>query len=144
MPAQAGEQVTVRLVVRPFRYRIVVGTKAGDVVRDAAITPGDGWRLFAPFERRRERWASWLTGAWMAVLLGPLGYVASLRSRATAVVAGLGGAVSLWLLPIVLTCPSLSVAGWCGAASGALIGSAHRAWGHWGPAVTPRGDPNPV
>jgi hypothetical protein len=123
LPAEAGEPVTIRLVVRPFQYRIVVGTKAGEVVQDAAITPGSGWRLFAPFERRQERWASWLTGAWMAVLLGPLGYLASMRSRATAVVATLGAGVGLLLLPIVLGCPWLPLAGWCGAASGALVGS---------------------
>ena len=124
MPALAGEPVTIRLLVRPFSYRIAVETKAGTLVRHEAITPGDGWRLFSPFERAGEPWASLLTGAWMAVLLAPLGYLGSVQSRATAVVAAVGAGLSLLLLPLVSGCAWLPLAGWCGAVSGFLVGVA--------------------
>jgi hypothetical protein len=122
MPAIAGEPVTLRLVVRPFAYRIAVETKAGNLVRHEEVTPGHGWRLFTPFEHGGEPWASLLTGGWMAVLLGPLAYLTSVRSRATAVVAAVGAGVSLVLLPIVSGCAWLPLPGWCGAMSGFLVG----------------------
>jgi hypothetical protein len=122
MPAIAGEPVTLRLVVRPFAYRIAVETKAGNLVRHEEVTPGQGWRLFTPFEHGGEPWASLLTGGWMAVLLGPLAYLTSVRSRATAVVAAVGAGVSLVLLPIVSGCAWLPLPGWCGAMSGFLVG----------------------
>jgi len=123
MPATAGESVEVRVVVRRFAYRIAVGTKGGDVVRDQTISPGDGWRLFTPFEREREPWAGLLTAGWMAVLLAPLGYLASARSGAGAVVAGAFAGVGLVALPIVLGGAWLPLSAWCGAASGFVGGS---------------------
>jgi hypothetical protein len=126
LPAMAGESVSVRLHVRRFSYRITVGTKAGDAARDVRIGVGNGWRLFAPFERARERWAAWLAGAWMAALCWPLGYVAAMRSRvATAGIAAVLGA-GLLLLPIVLGCGGLTLSGWCGAAVGMLAGAVAR------------------
>src|SRR2546430_17412776 len=86
-PAMPGMPVTIRLGVRPFSYRIVVVTNAGDVVRETSTSPGDGWRLLVPFERNGQPGAWLLTGSWMAVLLAPLGYLASLRSRGTVVAA---------------------------------------------------------
>ena len=124
MPPIAGEPVTICLVVRPFSYWIAVETKAGNLVRHEEVTPGHGWRLFTPFERGGEPWASLLTGGWMAVLLGPLGYLASVRSRATAMVAAAGAGASLLLLPIVSGCAWLPLPGWCGAMSGFLVGVA--------------------
>jgi hypothetical protein len=122
MPAVAGEPVTIRLAVRPFWYRIVVATKPGEVVRDVSITPGDGWRLFTPFERSRERWASWLTAAWMAALLAPLGYLTAVRSRITVLVAA-ASAGALLLLPVVSGCGWLPLSSWCGVVIGLVIGS---------------------
>jgi len=123
MPATAGESVQVRLVVQPFAYRIVVGTRGGHVVRDETITPADGWRLFTPFEREREPWTWLLTAGWMAVLLGPLGYLASARSGATAVVAGVVAGVGLLVLPIAGGGAWPPVSAWCGATGGFLVGS---------------------
>ena len=124
MPAIGGEPVTIRLVVRRFAYWISVATNTGNLVRHEEVTPGRGWRLFTPLERKGEPWASLLTAGWMAVLLGPLGYLAYLRSRTTAVVAALGAGVSLLLLPLLSGCAGLPLAGWCGAMSGFLIGVA--------------------
>jgi hypothetical protein len=124
MPAIEGEPVTIRVVVRRFDYAISAETRAGRVVRHEDVDPGHGWRLFTPFEHRGEPWASLFTGAWMAVLLAPLAYLASVRSRATAPVAALGAGVSLLLLPIVSGCAWLPLPGWCGAMSGFLVGVA--------------------
>jgi len=122
MPAVAGDPVTVRLVVRRFGYRIVLVSTAGDVVREARITPGDGWRLFAPGEREWSPWAGVLTAGWMAVLLAPLGYLASVRSgRAVAVVA-VGASISLVLLSLGSGGTWLGLPGWCGAVIGFLVG----------------------
>ena len=122
MPALAGDSVTLRLVLRRFSYRIAVTTQGREVVREARISPADGWRLFMPFGEARERWASWLSALWMAVLVGPLGYLATLRSRAAAAVAAAGIGAYLLLLPIVLGCAALPAVGWCGAAGGLVIG----------------------
>ena len=127
LPAMPGEPVTIRLVVRQFSYRLVVATKTSEVVRAATVSPGDGWRLFSPFERAGQRGAPFLTAAWLAVLVAPLGYLTSLRSPATAVVAAVGAGASLLLLPIVSGCAWLPLSGWCGAASGFLGGSHGRA-----------------
>jgi hypothetical protein len=124
MPAIGGEPVTIRLVVRRFSYWISVATTTGNLVRHEAVTPGRGWRLFTPFERKGEPWASLLTAGWMAVLLWPLGYLAYLGSRTTAVVAALAAGVSLLLLPIVSGCAWLPLPGWCGALIGFLVGAA--------------------
>ena len=102
-----------------------LGTTA---VRNASITPGDGWRLFMPFERDRERWASLLGAMWMAALLAPLGYLAAGRSAAAVGVAGAGAAAYLVLLPLALGCAWLPFAGWCGAVGGFLIGKATAPW----------------
>ncbi|OLB91767.1 MAG: hypothetical protein AUI15_22280 [Actinobacteria bacterium 13_2_20CM_2_66_6] len=133
-PAMPGMPVTIRLVVRPFSYRIVVVTNAGDVVRETSTSPGDGWRLLVPFERNGQPGASLLTGSWMAVLLAPLGYLASLRSRGTVVAAAAGAGACLLWLPMVSGCAWLSLPGWCGAACGLLVGCAKsagrsNAWG---------------
>jgi hypothetical protein len=125
LPATPGDRVAMGVVVRPFSYRIVVGSGSRVVVRDARVTLGDGWRLLVPFERKGEPWASLLTAAWMAVLLGPLGYVASVRSRATSVVAAVGASASLLLLPILSGCAGLPLPGWCGALIGFLGGVLH-------------------
>src|SRR5438445_1083454 len=93
MPMAAGERVTVRLVVRPFFYRISVETNAGPVVREARAGPGDGWRLVTPGEREWGLRTKVLTAGWMAALLWPLGYLASVVSRAALVVAAAGAAV---------------------------------------------------
>ncbi len=123
MPAGAGDPVTVRLVVRRFGYRIVFVSSAGAVVREARITPADGWRLFAPGEREWSPWAGVLTAGWMAVLLAPLGYLASVRSgRAVAVVA-VGASMSLVLMSLGSGGTWLGLPGWCGAVLGVLVGS---------------------
>jgi len=111
------------LVVRRFGYRLVLVTNAGAVVREARITPGDGWRLFAPGEREWGPWAAVLTAGWMAVLLAPLGYLASVRSgRAVAVVA-VGTSISLVLLSLGSGGTWLGLPGWCGVVIGFLVGS---------------------
>ena len=97
------------------------------VVREAGISAGDGWRLFTPGEREWGPWTTLLTAGWMAALLWPLGYLASARSRAAVVVAALSAGVTLLLLPIVSGCAWLPLGGWCGAASGLLVGSHTRA-----------------
>jgi VanZ like family len=122
MPAQAGEPVSIRLVVRPFGYRIALRTNAAGVVREARVSPGDGWRLFAPGQRGWGKWAGLWTAGWMAVLLVPLGYAASRASRATALATAVGAAVYLVVLPTGSGCAWLPVPGWCGAAAGLLIG----------------------
>ena len=127
MPVTAGEPLRVRLVVRRFTYRIVIATSAGAVVREAGISAGDGWRLFTPGEREGGPWTTLLTAGWMAGLLWPLGYLASARSRAAVVVAALSAGVTLLLLSIVSGCAWLPLGGWCGAASGLLVGSHTRA-----------------
>ena len=123
MPAMAGDPVTVRLVVRRFGYRLVLVTNAGAVVREARITPGDGWRLFAPGEREWSQWAGVLTAGWMAVLLAPLGYLASVRSGRAVAVATVGASMSLVLMSLGSGGTWLGLAGWCGAVIGLLIGS---------------------
>lgn len=122
MPAATGQAVTVQLLGRPFAYRWVVRTKGEEVVREASISPGDGWRLFTPFERLRERWASLLTGLWMAALLAPLGYLAAGRSGVAATAAASGAVLGLVLLPVALACAWLPLAGWCGSAGGFVVG----------------------
>jgi len=126
MPAMAGEPVGIRLFVRAFSYRIVIVTNAGSIMREAGIGPGDGWRLFTPGESARGSWTTLLTAGWMAVLLWPLGYLTSVRSRGALVVASVGTGVILALLPIVSGCAGLPLLGWCGAASGLLGGSQSR------------------
>ncbi len=127
MPALAGEPVTVRLVVRRFWYRIAVMMPAGEVVREVSLSPEDGWRLFAPLEREwKERLTAALAVGWMAVLLAPLGYLASVRSRSATVVAAAGAGASLLLLPVLSGCAWLPASGWCGAAAGFLVGSRGR------------------
>jgi len=123
-PDAAGEPMTIELAVQRFSYRIVTTTGRGESVRDVTISPGDAWRLFVPFERQRERWSPLLRGMWMAGLLGPLGYLAALRSRAGAVAAATGASVALILLPLVTGCAWLPFLGWCGAGSGWAIGVA--------------------
>jgi hypothetical protein len=123
LPASAGEPVTVRLRVRRFSYTMAVGTNAGDVVWDATVGVGDGWRLFAPSERGQRRWASFLVGGWMAVLFGPLAFLAAMRSRLATACAAAAACACLLLLPIVLACAGLSLSGWCGTATGLLVGS---------------------
>ena len=127
MPAVAGESVTVRFVVRRFEYRVFLVSNAGAFVQEARISPGDGWRLFAPGEGEWGLWAGLLTAGWMAVLLGPLGYLASQRSRATAAIAAVGAALTVLLLPVLTGCAWLPVAGWCGLGGGLLIGPLSRA-----------------
>ncbi len=122
MPATAGVPVRIQLAVQPWWYRIALSTSAGNVVREARVGPGDGWHLLMPGQREWGPWASFLTGGWMAALLGPLGYLASQRSRAAVAVAAAGAAGTLLLLPVLTGCAWLSVAGWCGAAAGFLIG----------------------
>jgi len=123
LPVTAGEPVSVRLVVRSFAYRIVLVTKAGTVVRETRMSPGDGWRLFTPAEPAWGPATTLLTAVWLAALLWPLGYLASARSRAATVVAAVGAGVGLVLLPIVSGCAWLPLLGWCGAGSGLLVGS---------------------
>ncbi|HVH68726.1 MAG TPA: VanZ family protein [Gemmatimonadales bacterium] len=127
MPAMAGEPVSVRLVVRPFSYRIILVTNGGTLVREADIGPGDGWRLFAPGTREWGLRTTLFTAAWMAALVGPLGYLASVRSRAAVGVAAMSATAALCLLPIVAGCAWPPLPGWCGAASGVLVGSLSRA-----------------
>ena len=122
MPASSGEPVRIRLVVRRFAYQITIGTNAGAVVRAASVGQGDGWRLFTPAEREWGVWTMLLTGIWMAALLAPLGYVASVPSRAAVAIAAGAGAVILLLLPLLSGCAWLSLPGWCGAAGGFLVG----------------------
>ena len=89
-----------------------------------------------PGQREWGRWDRLLTAAWMAALLGPLGYLASQRSPLAVAVAAVGAAATLGLLPVLTACASLSVAGWCGAAAGFLIGPLSRgrsALGVWLP-----------
>jgi hypothetical protein len=131
MPMTAGEPVTVRLVVRPFSYRIAVVTHAGPVVREVGMSPGDGWRLITPAEREWGLGTKLLTAGWMAALLWPLGYLASVQSRAALVVAAAGTGVGLLLLPIVSGCAWLPGLGWCGAAAGLLGGSRSGALAAW-------------
>lgn len=121
LPAAPGETAAVRMIVRRFAYRVAVWTTGGEVVREATVSPGDGWQLFTPFERARERWDPLLTGLWVAALLGPLGYLSAVRSGAAATAAAGVGAYFL-ALPIVLGCAWLPLAGWCGAAGGFLVG----------------------
>jgi len=128
LPATAGESVMVRLVGRHFGYDVVVETKGGTAVRHASITPGDGWRLFMPFARTRERLAPLLGALWMAALLAPLSYLATGHSAAAVGVAGAAAAVYLLLLPLALGCAWLSLAGWCGAAGGFLMGKVMARW----------------
>jgi len=59
----------------------------------------------------------------MAVLLAPLGYLATVRSRVTAVVIAAGAGTSLILLSIVSGCAWLPLPGWCGATAGFVVGS---------------------
>jgi hypothetical protein len=127
MPKTAGEPVTVRLVVGPFSYRIAIVTNADALVREARMSPGDGWRLVTPAEREWGPGATLLTAGWMAAVLWPLGYLASVQSRVVVVIAAAGAGGSLVLLPIVSGCALLPVLGWCGAASGFLLGSQGRA-----------------
>ena len=122
MPATAGDPVTVRLAVRRFGYHLVLVTNAGAVVREARITPGDGWRLFAPGEREWSPWAGALTAGWMAVLLAPLGYLASVRSGRAVAVAAAGASISLVLLSLGSGGTWLGLPVWCGAAIGFLVG----------------------
>jgi VanZ like family len=122
LPAKADDSVSVRLLVRRFSYRIAVRTTVGDVVREARIGVGDGWRLFVPFERERERWAGWLAGGWMAALCWPLGYLATMRSRVIIPCAAAVGA-GLVLSPIIMGCGGLTFYGWCGGAAGMLTGA---------------------
>jgi len=122
MPATVGDPVTVRLVVRRFGYRLVLVTNAGAVVREARLTPGDGWRLFAPGEREWSLWAGALTAGWMAVLLAPLGYLASVRSRGAVAVVAVGASISLVLLSLWSGRTWLGLPGWCGAVIGFLVG----------------------
>jgi VanZ like family len=127
MPAAAGAPVRIQLAVQPWSYRIALSTSAGTVVREGRIGPGDGWRLLMPGQREWGPWAGLLTAGWMAALLGPLGYLASQRWRAAVAVAAVSAAATLGLLPVLTGCASLSVAGWCGAAAGFLIGPLSRA-----------------
>jgi len=113
--------------VRRFEYRIFLVSSAGAIAREARISPGDGWRLFAPGEGEWGLWDGLLTAGWMAVLLGPLGYLASQRSRATAAIAAVGAALTVLLLPVLTGCAWLPVAGWCGLGGGLLIGPLSRA-----------------
>jgi hypothetical protein len=126
MPAMAGEAVRILLVARAFSYRILVVTNAGIVAREAHIGPGDGWRLFMPGEREWGSWTTLLTAVWMAALLAPLGYLASVRSGAAVGLAAVSAAVSLCVLPIVSGSAWLPLVGWCGAASGFLVGAQWR------------------
>lgn len=126
MPAVAGVPVRIQLAVAPWRYRIELVASAGYVVREGRIGVGDGWRLLMPGQREWGPWVRLLTAGWMAALLGPLGYLASRRSRAGVAVAAVGATGTLVLLPVLSGCASPSLAGWCGAAVGFLIGSLSR------------------
>ena len=123
MPAVPNEPVTVRISVRPFSYRVGVIASDSTVEASTQISPGDGWRLLVPFERQRERWASLLTGLWIAALLAPLAYLARLHSRGTLVGAAAGAGAYLVLLPMLTGCAWLPLAGWCGAATGFAAGA---------------------
>jgi hypothetical protein len=127
MPVTAGEPVRIRLSVGSFSYRIVVVTNAGTIVREARISPGDGWRVLAPGGRAWSAWTALLTAGWMAALFWPFGYLTSVRSRGAVVVAAVSAGVILVSLPIVSGCAWLPLVGWCGAASGLLGGSQIRA-----------------
>jgi len=126
MPAAAGVPVRIQLAVRPWSYRIALSANVGNVIREGRIGTGEEWRLLMPGVREWGPWAGLLTAGWMAALLGPLGYLASRRSRAAVEVAAVGAAGALMLLPLLARCAWLSVAGWCGAAAGFLIGPLSR------------------
>ncbi len=125
MPSAAGEPVALHLELRRFAHEVVVRNAQHEVRFSQRISAGDGWQLFAPFARQRERWggSSLLQGLWMALLLAPLGYAAAARSLRTVAGAGAGVAVGLLLLPIALGCAWLPVWGWCGVVGGILAGA---------------------
>ncbi len=123
MPSAAGEPVALHLELRRFAHEIVVRNAQHEVRFSQRISPGDGWQLFAPFARPRERWGSLLQGLWMALLLAPLGYTAASCSLRTVAVAGAGVAIGLLVLPIALGCAWLPVSGWCGVVGGILAGA---------------------
>jgi len=123
MPSAAGEPVALHLELRRFAHDVVVRNAQHEVRFSQRISPGDGWQLFAPFARQRERWGFLLQGLWMALLLAPLGYAGAARSPRTLAGAGAGMAVGLALLPIVLGCVWLPVWGWCGVVGGVLAGA---------------------
>ena len=123
MPSAAGEPVTLHLELRRFAHEVVVRSAQHEVRFSQRISPGDGWQLFAPFARPRERWGSLLQGLWMALLLAPLGYAAAARSLRTVPISGAGVAIGLLLLPIALGCAWLPVSGWCGGVGGILAGA---------------------
>ena len=122
MPGVAGEAMTIQVDVRTFSYRMRIKTTRGEVARSWSMSPGDGWRLFAPFERSREPFAPLLSGVWLAALAAPLGYLASLRSRAAVLVSAAGAGAYVLLLPLISGCAWLPVSGWCGAIGGLALG----------------------
>ena len=101
---------------RYYYLGIVVVTNAGTIVREARISPGDGWRVLAPGGRAWSPWTALLTAGWMAALFWPFGYLTSVRSRGAVVVAAVSAGVILVSLPIVSGCAWLPLVGWCGAA----------------------------
>jgi hypothetical protein len=124
MPSVAGAPVALHLELQRFDHDVVALSARQEVRFSQRISPGDGWQLFTPFPRQRERWGALLEALWMTLLLTPLGYsAAAAGSRSMVAVAAVGAAIGLLLLPVVLGCAWLPISGWCGVVGGILLGA---------------------
>jgi hypothetical protein len=118
MPGRAGERLALRLSGARYAYTFAITRGDTNIVRRTVISPADGWRLFMPFMSAREWLAPPLSVLWMAALLAPLGYGAVRSSARTVAGVSAGTAAYLIVLPLLLGCGPVPLAGWLGSAAG--------------------------
>jgi hypothetical protein len=96
------------------------------------LSPSQGWMLVAPSPYAFGREAELITAAWLAVLLGPIGYWWKRASSGVLSPAGLGLLLfaGLALLPMLLGYPPADWWEWLGALAGVSAGCA---FAHRGP-----------
>lgn len=122
--AMPGDTLTLTAEWREGRPRLTASTRRGTRSAEVRVGPALGWYATLPFDVPVVEWGAGMSLLWLLTTLAPLGYWGALAGRGAVVAAALGATVVLALgaAPSAAGIGVASVAEWCAAAAGLVLG----------------------